>query len=1126
MTRPPARRTRLTVQSLEGRETPAAGPWSVESFDGSPFPVDWSRGPTASSVRVMAGVGLDATPALVLPGGPSAVRVWEQAVLPADFGARATVRADGAVPVQVLVRGHHLGTTRPTYYAASLGSGGTVELVRMVAGSRKVLATVRATEWTAGQWIDVTIQPTGTRVAVALRRADSGQFLNAVGRWQGSPAFAVVATDAAIAEGGQAGIIRPPAGSGRVRVDNFTAIAPDLPAEGSFDGVTLGALPSGWDSWRSDPAGGFRTAAAGMTGNALASTGDSRQADRAWPTAQLPADTTVTAAIRVESLVPAEVLVRGQRLGEARPTYYAVRIVRGTEVRLLRVVDGSVSELGRVTSADYVSGAWLDVSLTAQGDRLQVRVRRPDTGDWLNRFGEWQAGPAAALDATDTAIRQSGRAGVGRAAGVAGTVLFDNVRVGPAAGDVTPPAATARVQARTPAARPGTVRGVARFLATARDAAGVARVEYLVDGEPVVRQAAPPYRYDFETRNLSNGRRTLSVRAWDSAGNLTEVSRPFVVDNPPVERPVLPRHYSHIRVAALAYNGVPMGPVEQRLLRDSIDLVVPNARYLSAIDQASPKTPQVVYSNVSNLYLDLLTDWLAYADRHRLPRESAFYHVARPTAFAGDSPSSQPVNWFWNIARGPLQGTTGFASATVEARRGKPGGVAFGAGAVYVGYPDRFREINVTLTRPATADWSGVLEYPTAVDAAGRPTVWQAASVLADSTNGLRGAGRVTFHPPKDWQPAVVPGSAARLLYVRIRAASGDAADAPVAASILGRDYVGANDGKAGTIAAFDGAADADGDGYLSDAEYAARRPGADARFAYESRLFYPYYGQMRFITNPSGPGVAAWAADYHRRLLATQPLADGVFMDNSAGRLPSDTPAAVESTDTYALDYAAVLGAVNRAIAPRWVLANTSGGGTTADRVARQVPATIEEFALRPLAQSWGQFQELAGTVTRRLSAGYLILDSLSTGGSPTDPRTRMAALASYYLLADPEATLFMAWGGEEPASAWSRHWWDAIGFDIGRPVGTWSEFASGTDSANTSLTFRVFQRSYERALVLYKPLSYAAGKGTGGTGEGTVTIHRLTSNYRLLNADGSLGPVTRLVSLRSGEGAILVKA
>jgi len=284
----------------------------------------------------------------------------------------------------------------------------------------------------------------------------------------------------------------------------------------------------------------------------------------------------------------------------------------------------------------------------------------------------------------------------------------------------------------------------------------------------------------------------------------------------------------------------------------------------------------------------------------------------------------------------------------------------------------------------------------------------------------------------------------------------------------------------------------------------------------------------MRFVTNPSGAGVAAWAADYHRRLLAANPFAGGIFMDNSAGQLPADAVAVVEPADTYASDFAALLGAVNRAVAPKGVLANTSGGGATADGVARQVPGTIEESALRPLAHTWAQVRDLDARVQRRLTqaSGYLVLDSLSTGGSPTDPRTRMAALAEYYLVGDPERTYFMAWGGEEPASAWSRHWWDAIGYNVGRPKGPLSEFAAGADPANPALAYHVYQRSYGNALVLYKPRSYAAGKGTGGAGDETATVHQLPANYRLLNADGTLGPVTRTVTLRNGEGAILVKA
>src|SRR5207237_1337823 len=94
----------------------------------------------------------------------------------------------------------------------------------------------------------------------------------------------------------------------------------------------------------------------------------------------------------------------------------------------------------------------------------------------------------------------------------------------------------------------------------------------------------------------------------------------------------------------------------------------------------------------------------------------------------------------------------------------------------------------------------------------------------------------------------------------------------PEAKTVVGRDYVGAFGTIKGTIPAFDTAADRDGDGHLTDVEYANRKPGMDARFLYESRLFYPQYGQMRFVTNPAQAAVRRWAADYHVRVLAKQP--------------------------------------------------------------------------------------------------------------------------------------------------------------------------------------------------------------------------------------------------------------
>ena len=62
--------------------------------------------------------------------------------------------------------------------------------------------------------------------------------------------------------------------------------------------------------------------------------------------------------------------------------------------------------------------------------------------------------------------------------------------------------------------------------------------------------------------------------------------------------------------------------------------------------------PQFVYTNVSNLYLGLITDWNDYADRRGLNREQAFYHVTKATPLTGSSASSVPVNRFWGVFRG------------------------------------------------------------------------------------------------------------------------------------------------------------------------------------------------------------------------------------------------------------------------------------------------------------------------------------------------------------------------------------------------------------------------------------------------------------------------------------------
>ena len=207
---------------------------------------------------------------------------------------------------------------------------------------------------------------------------------------------------------------------------------------------------------------------------------------------------------------------------------------------------------------------------------MQVRVQRRDTGEWLNRFGTWQVGPAAALDARDRGITSGGFVGLGRPGSYAGTVYFDEVRVGAANGDLAPPVTSVAIRGLKQPLRPNTFAGPIRFSASVLDAGRIERVEFFVDGSLAARVTTAPFRHDFETLNIANGTHTLTVRAWDAAGNVGEAKSVFEVFNRnTVSRPDLARHYDHIRYAALAYNGTPIGPAEEKLLRESIDLVAP-----------------------------------------------------------------------------------------------------------------------------------------------------------------------------------------------------------------------------------------------------------------------------------------------------------------------------------------------------------------------------------------------------------------------------------------------------------------------------------------------------------------------------------------------------------------------
>ena len=1066
----PARRAALNVESLEDRALASSTPLLIEPFQtaaANGLPTGWTQWSgnhqPAFQLDRSGGLGDSGQLAAVAPSGVPA-RAWVSSAFPADVESTAAIYLNSLTPAQLFIRGKGLATAAPTYYAVSITRGAQVDLVRVMGGRETVIGSVRSAGYVSNMWVQVSVRAEANVLKVQVRRNDTGQYLETDGGWVSEPVNAILVRDSAIASGGQVGFNRGGKSNDRLILDNLyvNRVYPEsrsvLQIE-RFDTETNGSLPDGWGKWTSQPAGTVKT----TPDQTLRVEGPSTSGTRVWLNRTQPADIQVSSSLYLDSLVPAQLFARGSGLATPRPTYYAVSVTRGLNAALVRVVNGHSVTLGSVKSRDYVSAQWVQVSVVVKGSEVRVQLFRTDTSQYLNADGTWGFAPTWALIRTDRAITRGGYAGIGRGSGVTGGLSFDNFVVSSA-------------PTRWNEVNPIPTR----------------------DDKPTP-QPAPP----------------------DGSGitptpNPTPV--PTLPHNPAL--PSVPRNLAWIRLAELAYYGTPMTAYEKALIRNAVDLVIPNLAYLDDIAAVSPNTPQLIYSNVSNIYLGLLTDWLQYADRNHVTREAAFYHVSRAMGFSGMSASAVAVNRFWGVYRGRTDLTSAAKNADTSFAFGNVGE------ALSVGYTEKFREINVSLRAAAGGNWNSQLEYVTAIDSQGRPTAWATLHMNADGTGGLRHSGQILFDPPANWVAASVNGSA-RLFYVRFRTTTGGTA--PVALSLLGRDYTNSRGGNSGTTPAFDSAADMDGSGYLSDAEYARRKPGFDARFAYESRVFYPNYGPNRFATNVSNPAFRAWAVDYHQRLLQATPLASGVFVDNSIGKIAIDPTFVREGLATYSADYGSLLGTVNTRLGSKWLIANTAGGGNSANPIVQAGVTYLEEFALRPLSGNHVQFEDLAATVAYRRQLGggkaYEILDSLPTNGyDANDPRVQLTTLAMYYLLADPNLSFLMMNGGNEPASGWDRHYTKAITFNVGKPAAAWTTFATGQDPTNRSLDFKVYARDYQNALVLYKPLAYTRGV-SGKTTNDTATTHALGGNYRVVKADGTLGPVINRITLRNGDGFVLAK-
>jgi Bacterial Ig domain len=664
--------------------------------------------------------------------------------------------------------------------------------------------------------------------------------------------------------------------------------------------------------------------------------------------------------------------------------------------------------------------------------------------------------------------------------------------------------------------------GVDVIQASATDNVAITRVEFYVDGtlRPTVDPLAQSWSFD--TRTVLNGTHTITVKEYDADGNAGQASVTITTKN----RIAIPEHYSWIRTAHIAFSG--WTPNQQthfddNLLKNSLDLVISSQNNLQYINNLAPNTPQTIYTNVSSIYTNLLEDWLTYADAHGINREDAFFHVTQPRTFTAAGGSTVPVRNFWGALRQSGTTWTNLATGSDKLNATTNVTLAPAGGALYLGQLDPFREIDVSVQTPPGAGWRYVIEYASAVDATCNPTAWKTLNAT-DPTAGFTKSGTITFDPPTDWKTARLQGSAP-LYYVRIRTTSGGT---PPVAQLHGRDYVNANGGDTWTIPVFDYSADTNHDGYLSDAEYANRKPGDNARFVYETRDFSDY-GQMRYITNAANVNFRNWAVDYNKRLLAASPLADGLFVDNSAGTPGSALAHVAENATNYASDYAGAVQAVYNALPNALLVPNTSYFYPSASPTIQDTGVAYWESGLRPENQTWNDLERIAAQEksVSQLSATpplQILATLLNPTDNPSDPRLQLASLSYYYLLSDPNTT-FLDLFGNERSGSWSDNWTQAISANVGLPTGAFSTAVTGSDPENSALTYKVYQRTFTNATVLFKPLSYTLGKGAGALDNATATTVQLGGSYYVLNSNGTTGttPVSQ-ITLRNGEGAILM--
>lgn len=195
-------------------------------------------------------------------------------------------------------------------------------------------------------------------------------------------------------------------------------------------------------------------------------------------------------------------------------------------------------------------------------------------------------------------------------------------------------------------------------------------------------------------------------------------------------------------------------------------------------------------------------------------------------------------------------------------------------------------------------------------------------------------------------------------------------------------------------------------------------------------------------------------------------------------------------------------------------------------------------EFAWDPIACSNQSIHKLENLYTRdSLSASRGVTHfwssvprtSYNNSGTTTVRQAIYNNLCFYYVAKSDSTWIFMrpapgnAYGAFVNPNLDTLAWIPAMEHELGLPLAHYQFVMSGASPDQSGATYKVFARDYQQGRVYTRPRDGLDAKW--GDASMAVTVN-LGGSYRQVLTDNTVGPVVTTISLRGGEGAIMLPA